>query len=88
MLDVWFESRLPFAKEASMNILIVDDDSDDVYFLRALLAEVGVGSARIVHVEHVEDLNADKTAGISEIDSAVPADYKQRALLDLWRFWI
>jgi len=37
---------------------------------------------------HVEDLNADKTAGISEIDSAVPADYKQRALLDLWRFWI
>ncbi len=41
-----------------MNILVVDDDSDDVYFLRALLAEVGVGSARIVHVEHVEDLNA------------------------------
>src|SRR5262249_23463650 len=34
------------------------DDSDDVYFLRALLAEVGVGSAHIVHVEHVEDLNA------------------------------
>ncbi len=40
-----------------MNILIVDDDSDDVYFLRELLAEAGAGSARIVHVEHVEDLH-------------------------------
>ena len=37
-----------------MNILIVDDDSDDVYFLRELLAEAGAGSSRLVHVE---DLN-------------------------------
>jgi len=37
-----------------MNILIIDDDSDDVYFLRELLAEAGAGASRLVHVE---DLN-------------------------------
>ena len=34
-----------------MNILIVDDDSGDVYFLRELLSDVESEAARLVHVE-------------------------------------
>jgi CheY-like chemotaxis protein len=34
-----------------MNILIVDDDSGDVYFLRELLADTEADAARLVHVE-------------------------------------
>ena len=34
-----------------MNILIVDDDSGDVYFLRELLTDVESEAARLVHVE-------------------------------------
>jgi len=38
---------------ASMNILIVDDDSTDVRFLQELLTEAGAGSSRLVHVENL-----------------------------------
>ena len=34
-----------------MNILIVDDDSGDVYFLRELLTDTEAEAARLVHVE-------------------------------------
>jgi len=34
-----------------MNILIVDDDSGDVYFLRELLTDVEPEATRLVHVE-------------------------------------
>jgi len=34
-----------------MNILIVDDDAGDVYFLRELLADVETEATRLVHVE-------------------------------------
>ena len=36
-----------------MNILIVDDDSTDVYFLRELLTEADAGSSHLVHVENL-----------------------------------
>jgi CheY-like chemotaxis protein len=38
-------------KETRMNILIVDDDSGDVYFLRELLTDTEAEAARLVHVE-------------------------------------
>jgi len=38
-------------KETRMNILIVDDDSGDVYFLRELLSDAESEAARLVHVE-------------------------------------
>ena len=40
-------------ERASMNILIVDDDSIDVYFLRELLTEADAGSSHLVHVENL-----------------------------------
>jgi len=38
-------------KGTGMNILIVDDDAGDVYFLRELLTDVEAEAARLVHVE-------------------------------------
>src|SRR6185369_12126889 len=38
-------------KETRMNILIVDDDSGDVYFLRELLSDAESEAARLVHAE-------------------------------------
>ena len=36
-----------------MNILIVDDDSTDVYFLQELLTEAKAGSSHLVHMENL-----------------------------------
>ena len=36
-----------------MNILIVDDDSTDVYFLQECLAEADAGAFRLVHAENL-----------------------------------
>ena len=36
-----------------MNILIVDDDSSDVYFLQELLMEADAGSFRLVHADNL-----------------------------------
>lgn len=37
-----------------MNILIVDDDASDVYFLQELLKDAGAETARLVHTETLD----------------------------------